>query len=104
MNAPRVLTATVEGGRLTDHDRRSLPVPWWSLTKTAIAAAALALVGEGRLALDQPPASRPYTLRQLLQHTAGVPEYGGLAAYHVSSLRRAEAGPTPMSAISSCGA
>jgi D-alanyl-D-alanine carboxypeptidase len=88
MNAPRVLTATVEGGQLTDHDRRSLPVPWWSLTKTAIAAAALALVGEGRLALDQPPASRPYTLRQLLQHTAGVPEYGGLAAYHEAVSRR----------------
>jgi len=88
MNAPRVLTATVEGGRLNDHDRRSLPVPWWSLTKTAIAAAALALVGEGRLALDELLGSRPYTLRQLLQHTAGVPEYGGLAAYHEAVSRR----------------
>ena len=88
MDAPRVLTATVEGGRLTDHDRRSLPVPWWSLTKTAIAAAALALVGDGRLALDEPLHSRPYTLRQLLQHTAGVPEYGALAAYHEAVSRR----------------
>lgn len=88
MDAPRVLTATVEGGRLTDHGRRSLPVPWWSLTKTAIAAAALALVGDGRLALDEPLHSRPYTLRQLLQHTAGVPEYGALAAYHEAVSRR----------------
>jgi len=88
MNAPRVLTATVEDGRLTDHDRRSLPVPWWSLTKTAIAAAALALVGDGRLALDEPLDPRPYTLRQLLQHTAGVPEYGVLAAYHEAVSRR----------------
>src|SRR5262244_3744474 len=90
MDAPRVLTATVEGGRLTDHDRRSLPVPWWSLTKTAIAAAALALVGDGRLALDEALHSRPYTLRQLLQHTAGVPEYGALAAYHEAVCRRDE--------------
>jgi CubicO group peptidase (beta-lactamase class C family) len=88
MDAPSVLTATVEGGRLTDFDRRSLPVPWWSLTKTAIAAAALALVGGGRLALDEPLDSRPYTLRQLLQHTAGVPEYGALAAYHEAVSRR----------------
>jgi len=88
MNAPRVLTATVEGGRLTDHDRRPLPVPWWSLTKTAIAGAALALVGEARLALDSPLGSRPYTLRQLLQHTAGVPEYGELDAYHKAVSRR----------------
>src|SRR5215468_4255838 len=79
MNAPHVLMATVEGGRLTDHDRRSLPVPWWSLTKTAIASAALVLVGGGRLALGEPLDSRPYTLRQLLQHTAGVPEYGAPA-------------------------
>jgi len=88
MDAPLVLTATVEGGRLTDFDRRSLPVPWWSLTKTAIAAAALALVGDGRLALDEPLDARPYTLRQLLQHTAGVPEYGALAAYHEAVSRR----------------
>jgi len=88
MDAPLVLTATVEDGRLTEHDRRSLPVPWWSLTKTAIATAALALVGDGRLALDEPLDSRPYTLRQLLQHTAGVPEYGALAAYHEAVSRR----------------
>jgi len=88
MDAPSVLTATVEGGRLTDFDRRSLPVPWWSLTKTAIAAAALALVGDGRLTLDEPLNARPYTLRQLLQHTAGVPEYGALAAYHEAVSRR----------------
>ena len=88
MDAPSVLTATVEGGRLTNFDRRSLPVPWWSLTKTAIAAAALALVGDGRLTLDEPLDARPYTLRQLLQHTAGVPEYGALAAYHEAVSRR----------------
>src|SRR5215470_11355390 len=55
MDAPSVLTATVEGGRLT---------------------------------LDEPLDARPYTLRQLLQHTAGVPEYGALAAYHEAVSRR----------------
>jgi CubicO group peptidase (beta-lactamase class C family) len=62
-------------------------VPWWSLTKTALAAGALALVGDGRLALDAPLAGRPFTLRQLLHHTAGVPDYGGLAAYHEAVAR-----------------
>src|SRR5262249_56978940 len=85
---PRVPRAGVKGGGLTIPARRSLPVPWWSLTKTAIAAAALALVGDGRLALDEPLDSRPYTLRQLLQHTAGLPEYGALAAYHEAVSRR----------------
>jgi CubicO group peptidase (beta-lactamase class C family) len=55
-----------------------------------LAAAALALVAAGRLALDAPIASRSFTLRQLLQHTAGVPNYGELAAYHEAVERRDE--------------
>jgi CubicO group peptidase (beta-lactamase class C family) len=47
-----------------------------------IAAAALALVRQRRLALDRPLADRRYTLRQLLQHRAGLTDYGALAAYH----------------------
>src|SRR5206468_3375854 len=39
-------------------------------------------VRDGRLALDEPLAGRPYSLRQLLQHRAGVAEYGALPAYH----------------------
>ncbi len=60
------------------------PVHWWSFTKTAVAAAALALVDQGKLALDAPIAGKPYTLRHLLQHRAGVPNYGGLAEYHAA--------------------
>jgi hypothetical protein len=51
-------------------------------TKAVIAAGALALVRDGRLALDGPLPNRPYSLRQLLQHRAGVTNYGELAAYH----------------------
>jgi D-alanyl-D-alanine carboxypeptidase len=57
-------------------------VPWWSFTKTAIATAALRLVAQQRLKLDEPFDGRPYTLRQLLQHQAGVPDYGALPSYH----------------------
>ena len=64
-------------------------VPWWSFTKTALATAALCLVGQGRLRLDEPFNGRPYTLRHLLQHRAGVPDYGGLPNYH-EAVRRGE--------------
>lgn len=83
----RILTAAVEGGRLRDPGADPRPVPWWSLTKTALAAAALALVAGGALALDGPLTGRPFTLRQLLQHTAGLPDYGGLSDYHEAVAR-----------------
>ncbi len=90
MSASPFLTAMVEGGKLGPHDPPSAPVPWWSLTKVALAAGALALVAGEKLALDAPLGARPFTLRQLLQHTAGVPDYGGLAAYHEAVARRDE--------------
>jgi D-alanyl-D-alanine carboxypeptidase len=70
------------------------PVPWnakfriGSFTKPFVAATLLQLVGEGRLSLEDPvdrwlPGvvrgngndGRRITVRQLLQHTSGVPEY-----------------------------
>lgn len=68
-----------------DHAR----VPWWSFTKTALATAALQLVGRGYFRLDERINSSPFTLRQLLQHRAGIPNYGGLASYH-EAVRRGE--------------
>ena len=62
----------------------TMAVPWWSFTKTVIAAASLVLVGHGSLALDKPTADAAYTLRQLLQHRAGLPDYGALDAYRVA--------------------
>ena len=61
-----------------------LPAPWWSFGKTVLASAALALVAQGRLRLDEPLPGRPFTLRQLLGHRAGLRCYGGLRDYHVA--------------------
>lgn len=74
--------AIVENGRIIASRGSDPVVPWWSFTKTLIAAAALALVRDGRLQLDDAMPGRRFTLRQVLQHRAGVPNYGGLAAYH----------------------
>jgi CubicO group peptidase (beta-lactamase class C family) len=51
--------------------------PWWSITKSVLAAAALRLADRGLISLDDFYNGRPYTIRQLLQHTAGLNNYGG---------------------------
>jgi D-alanyl-D-alanine carboxypeptidase len=56
-------------------------VPWWSFTKTVLAAAALRLVEQGHLSLDEPMAGQRYNLRQLLMHTSGLRDYTKLEAY-----------------------
>ncbi|SEO64584.1 Beta-lactamase [Rhodospirillales bacterium URHD0017] len=66
-------------------------VPWWSFGKTVIATAALTLVRDGRLTLDERLPDRPYTLRRLLQHRAGLTEYGRLPAYHGAVERNEDA-------------
>jgi D-alanyl-D-alanine carboxypeptidase len=61
----------------------------YSTTKSLIAAVILRLVEGGRIDLDAPVQvylpqlglDKPVTLRQLLNHTGGVPDYGGLVAY-----------------------
>jgi D-alanyl-D-alanine carboxypeptidase len=56
--------------------------PWWSFTKTVLSICALRLAEECLTDLDAPRPGKPFTLRQLLQHRAGVPDYGSLHAYH----------------------
>ena len=58
-----------------------IDVPWWSFTKTVLAATALTLVRDGRVGLDDPVPEGPFTLRQLLRHEAGLADYHELAAY-----------------------
>lgn len=74
--------ALIESGTVANGYDANLIVPWWSFTKTVLAAAALVLVRDSRVRLDDRIAGKPYTLRQLLQHRAGLTNYGGLAAYH----------------------
>lgn len=66
------------------------PVPWWSFTKTVLAAAALRLVARGALALHDPIDPRGFSLAQLLRHQAGLPDYGPLRAYQEDVAARRE--------------
>ncbi|MCQ0972012.1 beta-lactamase family protein [Paracoccus sp. TK19116] len=68
-----------------DAESERAPIfPYWSLTKTVIAICALKLSEMGRIDLDEPVTSEPFTLRQLLYHTAGLPDYGTLPQYHAA--------------------
>ncbi len=78
-------------GTIAANGAASARFPWWSFTKTALAICAMRLVEEGLLALDAARPGKPYTLRQLLQHRAGVPNYGGLDSYRKAVAR----GDTP---------
>ena len=83
----RLLWARIDAdGRLAGEETTAV-VPWWSLTKTAVAACALGLAAAGRLDLDAPLPGRPHSLRRLLRHEAGLPDYGGLPAYRSAVAR-----------------
>lgn len=76
------LTASVEGDVGPPDDCLCPIVPWWSFTKTVLATATLRLCEQGLVSLDDPIAGHPYTVRQLLQHTSGLVDYGSLPQYH----------------------
>ncbi|MCO6418115.1 beta-lactamase family protein [Siccirubricoccus sp. KC 17139] len=87
---PECFSATVDAeGRLAA-DASAAVVPWWSFSKTLIAACALRLAEQGRLSLDGILDEGPYSLRDLLQHRAGLGNYGGMAAYHQAVARNEE--------------
>lgn len=84
-----MLSSLVSNGQLQAADRSELMVPWWSFTKTVLAATALSLVRDGLVGLDDPVLDQPFTLRQLLRHEAGLADYGELAEYH-SAVKNSE--------------
>lgn len=74
--------AILMDGELTPgQSSASFVVPWWSFTKTVLATAALRLVEQGELTLDEPLPEQRYTLCQLLKHTSGLRNYTQLTAY-----------------------
>jgi D-alanyl-D-alanine carboxypeptidase len=82
MTARAPLIASCAGDSICgDH---STLVPWWSIAKTAVAACALMLVAGGRLDLDRAAPGRNFTLRQLLQHTSGLPDYAESDEYEAA--------------------
>jgi D-alanyl-D-alanine carboxypeptidase len=76
--------AVVMNGLLVGGKEAQQPVPWWSFTKTILAAAALVLVRDGRLELTERIAGQTYSLRQLLRHTAGLANYTDLTEYQLA--------------------
>jgi CubicO group peptidase (beta-lactamase class C family) len=81
------LYAISDGETIVNERGDATIVPWWSFTKTVIAAAVLTLVRDGRLSLYSPVDGKPFTLRQLLQHRAGLPDYGAIPEYHIAVAR-----------------
>lgn len=79
--------AVVDAQGKPEGDASTAVMQWWSFTKVLIAASALRLAEQDRLALDAPLPGLPYTLRQLLQHRAGVGDYGCLPEYQAAVAR-----------------
>lgn len=79
-----MLYSLVSSGRLHAPDQAEPTVPWWSFTKTVLAATALSLVRDGLIGLDDHVPDEPFTLRQLLRHEAGLADYGELPDYHAA--------------------
>jgi CubicO group peptidase (beta-lactamase class C family) len=76
--------ALVKDGKLIAQHDATFLAPWWSFTKTVLAVASLVLVRNNLLSLDEPLPGRPFTLRQLLRHQAGLTDYGELHSYHTA--------------------
>jgi len=79
-----MFTSLILNGQSTTSSHPELAVPWWSFTKTVLAATALTLVRDGLVGLDDLLPDQPFTLRQLLRHEAGLADYGELGDYHAA--------------------
>lgn len=79
----RFLSAALDAdGTLIRDDAPTALLPWWSFTKTLIAACAMIRAREGFMDLDAALPGRAYSLRQLMNHTAGLRDYGTVGPYH----------------------
>ena len=88
-----MLNSLILNGQTQDPDHSEPIAPWWSFTKTVLAATALSLVRDGLTSLDEPILDQPFTLRQLLRHEAGLADYGELAEYHAAVANDEDAWP-----------
>lgn len=88
-----LISTLINGQSITPPLQGEPPVPWWSFTKTVLAATALTLVRDGRLDLDASLPEGAFTLRQLLRHEAGLADYGELAEYHAAVANQEPAWP-----------
>ena len=86
-----MLSFLVTEGRPQSLDRAEPIIPWWSFTKTVLAATALSLVRDELTGLDATVLNQPFTLRQLLRHEAGLADYGELAEYHAAVMNNESA-------------
>ncbi len=80
----RELVVSCAGDGQLSGDVAAGAVPWWSVTKPCMAAATLLLADRGKLSLDDPMRGRPFTLRQLLRHEAGLRDYTVMPDYHAA--------------------
>ena len=81
-------TAWIEGtGPLQSRGAAASLFPWWSFTKAVLAMCVLRLRDQGRVDIHAPLPGKRYTPHQLLQHRAGVPDYGRLRRYHAAVAR-----------------
>ncbi|WP_084294348.1 serine hydrolase [Leisingera sp. F5] len=86
---PCDVIAVLDGaGNLLRNDAPDAVFPWWSFTKPVIAALVLRAAEDGPLDLDAALAGWPFTSRQLLQHRAGLRDYGPLPAYKAAVAAR----------------
>ncbi|MFK3790767.1 serine hydrolase domain-containing protein [Pseudomonas piscis] len=88
-----MFSSLIANGKPATPDGPELIAPWWSFTKTVLAATVLSLVRDGLLQLDAPVPERAFTLRQLLRHEAGLADYGELAEYHAAVANNEPAWP-----------
>lgn len=61
-------------------------VPWWSFGKTVLAIAIFKLIDQKKLNLNKSYYNLKGTLKQLLRHEAGLPDYANSKLYHEAVL------------------